>query len=121
MRIQFYVSILIDQPSVPMSSHLVPREIMYRAARRFKILSEPVRLEILSLLHERGEMSVQELVEETGQHQANISKHLGHLAAENCVKRRKQGLYAYYSINDPTLSSICMLVCGRLRQEADAA
>ncbi len=104
-----------------MESNLVPRDIMHRAARRFKMLSEPVRLEILSLLHERGEMSVQELVEETGQHQANISKHLRHLAGEKCVKRRKEGLFAYYSINDPTLSSICMLVCGRLRQEADAA
>ena len=96
---------------------LVPSEHMEAAARRFKLLREPVRRELLNQLQQHGEMAVNELVEATGYRQANVSKHLGLLADENLVARRKEGLYVYYRISDPTLSALCMLVCGRLREE----
>jgi len=89
-----------------------------RAARRFKLLGEPVRLELLNQLQLQGEMNVQELVEATGHLQANVSKHLGLLGREGLVTRRKEGLNAYYSIADPTLAALCTLVCGQIRQEA---
>lgn len=101
-----------------MDDSLVPSEMIDIAARRFKLLSEPARLELLNQLQQHGEMAVNELVEATGYRQANVSKHLGLLAEENLVARRKEGLYVYYRLNDPTLSAICMLVCGRLREEA---
>lgn len=104
-----------------MAKELVPESQLQRAARRFKLLSEPVRLELLNQLQQHGEMAVNELVEATGFQQANVSKHLGLLAEENLVSRRKEGLYVYYSISDPTLSALCMLVCGRLREEAQTA
>lgn len=78
-----------------------------------------MRLEILSLLHAHGEMNVQEIVDATGQAQGNISKHLGLMLREGLVRRRQEGLYAYYDIDDPTLSAICLLVCTSLR-EADS-
>jgi DNA-binding transcriptional ArsR family regulator len=96
---------------------LVPRILLERAARRFRLLGEPVRLELLNQLNLRGEMTVQELVEATGHQQANVSKHLGQLAEEGLVTRRKEGLYSFYRISDPTLSALCMLVCGRLKEE----
>jgi ArsR family transcriptional regulator len=37
------------------------------------------------------------------------------------LTRRKEGLYVYYDIADPTLSAICMLVCGRLREESETS
>lgn len=89
-----------------------------RVARRFKLLGEPVRLEVLNILHENGEMPVQALVEATGQSHANVSKHLRLMLAEGFVARRKEGTYAYYSISDPTLSAICTVVCSRLREKA---
>ena len=100
-----------------MAQSLVPRTMLEKAARRFQLLSEPVRLEILNLLHTNGEMNVQELVEATGQHQANVSKHLRLMADEDMVGRRKEGLYAYYRIVDPSLAGMCLLVCGQLRQQ----
>ena len=102
------------------SNTLVPSEHLEAAAQRFKLLSEPVRLELLNQLQQHGEMAVNELVEATGYRQANVSKHLGLLADENLVARRKEGLYVYYRISDPTLSALCMLVCGRLREEEAA-
>jgi ArsR family transcriptional regulator len=100
---------------------MVPPEQLERAAQRFKILSEPVRLELLNQLQTTDEMTVSELVEATGHRQANVSKHLGLMAREGLLDRRKDGLYVFYRISDPTLSALCMLVCGRLREEAQQA
>jgi len=96
---------------------MIPKPMLERVARRFKLLGEPVRLEVLNCLHEEGEMSVQSLVEATGQSHANVSKHLRLMLDEGFVERRKEGTYAYYSISDPTLSALCTVVCSRLRQE----
>lgn len=102
-----------------MAKELVPLQMIEQAARRFKLLSEPVRLELLNHLQSKGEMNVQELVDATGQQQANVSKHLLLMAREGILRRRKEGLNVYYAIEDPTISGLCMLVCGRLRQEED--
>ncbi len=98
-------------------NELIPDPQIERAAQRFKLLSEPVRLELLNHLQKEGEMAVNELVDATGHQQANVSKHLGLMAREGLVSRRKEGLYVYYRISDPTLSALCMLVCGQLREE----
>ena len=98
-----------------MAFQLLPKDLLIRVAHRFKLLGEPVRLEILNLLHANGEMNVQELIEATGQQQANVSKHLKLLADEGMVSRRKEGLYVFYSISDPSLSGLCLLVCGQLQ------
>lgn len=100
-----------------MPSQLLTKDLLSQVAYRFKLLGEPVRLEIINLLHTNGEMNVQELIEATGQQQANISKHLKLLATEEMVKRRQDGLYAYYSISDPSLSGLCLLVCGQLQNK----
>lgn len=101
-----------------MAKKLVPIEMLDQAARRFQLLSEPLRLELLNLLHVHGEMNVQDLVEATGQQQANVSKHLRLMAEAGMVVRRKAGLFAFYSIKDPSLSAMCLLVCSQLREEA---
>jgi ArsR family transcriptional regulator len=100
-----------------MADSLVPDDYLERAARRFKVLSEPARLELLNQLHAHGEMRVGEIVDATGHRQANVSKHLGRMADEGLLARRKEGLYVHYRIADPTLSALAMLVCGRLREE----
>ncbi len=98
-----------------MANQLLPRALLQQAAERFRLLGEPVRLELLSLLHIHGEMNVLELVEATGYLQANVSKHLKLLTKTGVVARRKEGLYVYYTINDPSLSGICLLVCSQLQ------
>ena len=97
-----------------MAFELLPRELLHEVAGRFRLLGEPVRLEILNLLHVHGEMNVQEIIEATGQQQANVSKHLKLLAEADMVSRRKEGLFVYYSVADPSLSGLCLLVCGQI-------
>lgn len=91
-------------------------DLLRLIAERFKVLSEPARLEILNALRE-GEMSVSELVDATGLGQANLSKHLQLLLAHNFVARRKDGLFAYYSLADRDVFKLCDLMCGRLASE----
>lgn len=98
---------------------LLPAPLIERAARRFKVLSEPVRLDLLNVLHIQGEMTVQELVEASGQNQANVSKHLNLMAKEGILSRNKEGLFVYYSIKDTTIQGLCLLVSGRIRQEIE--
>ncbi|HEV8497437.1 MAG TPA: metalloregulator ArsR/SmtB family transcription factor [Gemmatimonadaceae bacterium] len=92
-------------------------DLLRLVAERFKVLSEPARLEILNTLRD-GEMTVSELVETTGLGQANLSKHLQLLLAHGFVVRRKDGLFAYYTLADRDVFKLCDLMCGRLASEA---
>jgi ArsR family transcriptional regulator len=98
----------------PKNPPLVPRGLIERTAQRLKILGDPVRLELLNLLRIHGELSVQSLVDASGQRQANVSKHLGILMREGFVERRKEGVNAYYSLADPSIPGICVLVTNQL-------
>lgn len=100
-----------------MTPRLSP-EVLELIAERFRILAEPTRLVILTALLE-GERSVSDLVDETGLNQANVSKHLGILRASGFVDRRKDGLYAFYSLVDPTVSELCDIMCVRLEAQAE--
>ena len=92
-------------------------EVLALIAERFKALAEPARLQILTCLRRR-EMTVTELVEETGLGQANVSKHLQLLYGLGFVARRKEGLYVYYSLADKSVFQLCDIMCDRLDTEA---
>jgi len=104
-----------------MNQPLVPPDEIEAVARRFRLLGEPVRLELLTVLHEEGKLSVGELVETTGHRQANVSKHLGLMADEDVLNRTREGVHVYYAIDDPTLSALCLLVSTQLDEEPDEA
>jgi DNA-binding transcriptional ArsR family regulator len=91
-------------------------ELIALVAERFKALAEPARLQILDCLR-RGEMTVSEIVEQTGLGQANVSKHLQSLYAAGFVGRRKEGLFTYYDLADRSVFKLCDIMCGRIEQE----
>jgi DNA-binding transcriptional ArsR family regulator len=88
-------------------------ELFDKVANRFKALGEPARLRILDVLRS-GELSVGDLCERTGLNQANLSKHLQLLHALEFVKRRKDGLFVYYSLIGEDVFQLCEIMCGRL-------
>ena len=90
-------------------------------ARYFAALAVGMRLKILNALRE-GERTVGELTEITGSTQANVSKHLGVLAANGVVAKTPRGTSAYYRIVDPRIYKLCDLVCGQIgRRYREAA
>jgi DNA-binding transcriptional ArsR family regulator len=102
-----------------MNRPLVSSDDIDAVARRFEVLSEPARLKLLSALRTAGEQTVGELVEATGFRQSNVSKHLGMMAEEGLLTRRRDGVHVYYALDDPTLGALCMLVSRRLQEEAE--
>lgn len=85
-------------------------------ADRFKLLGEPARLRILIRLC-AGEQNVQELCEQTGLLQANVSKHLQLLKAMGIVACRREGIFRYYRLIDAALMSVCRSLQEELAQE----
>lgn len=105
------------------NARLMTDEALALVARRFAVLSEPMRLRLLHALF-AGEKPVNALVEITQGTQANVSRHLQTLADAGLLARRKEGLQVFYSIADPSIFPLCELVCGSLEkqhaQRADA-
>lgn len=101
-------------------AEMVPSHLLEPVAERFRILGDATRLAILRTLMLEGELNVSQLVDRLDMSQANISKHLKILADAGIVARRAEGTAAFYRVTDPTLTTLCDLVCGRLREQAEA-
>ena len=84
--------------------HPLPDELLELIARRFRAISEPMRIKLLDQLRD-GEATVGELTEASGASQQNVSKHLAQLAEVGIVARRKEGNHVYYRIADEGVSS----------------
>jgi ArsR family transcriptional regulator len=96
--------------------HTLTAEAMVMIARRFSVLSDPMRIRLLHSLHD-GEQNVSTLVKMSGSSQTNVSRHLQTLADAGILARRKTGAQAFYSICDPTIFELCELVCGSLEKQ----
>ncbi|MBI5880228.1 MAG: winged helix-turn-helix transcriptional regulator [Chloroflexi bacterium] len=94
-------------------SHL----LFQRHAELCQTLASPVRLEILSLLR-FGERRVNELAEQTGLKQANISQHLMVLRHKRIVIARRDGTSVYYGIANPKIVQACDLIREVLAEQA---
>lgn len=92
-------------------------DVLVLVANQFRILAEPLRLQILQYL-EDGERSVNEIVEATGTSQPNISKHLKVMYEAGILLRRQEKNSALYSVADNSIFTMCETVCGSLKRKA---
>lgn len=102
-----------------MSKLTLTPELLALIAGRFKALAEPARLHILTTLR-AGEMTVGELATAVEFSQANVSKHLQVLHAQQFVSRRKDGLFVRYALADRRVFQLCDLMCGHIEAEGKA-
>ncbi len=91
-----------------------------RLAQRFKILSEPTRLQILATLCGQ-ERSVQEICLRTALNQANVSKHLRLMRDADIVACRRAGVWRYYRLIAPEILMLCKHVQKALSQSVNSA
>jgi DNA-binding transcriptional ArsR family regulator len=94
----------------------LPELAIDRVANYFQALAEPTRLRILNLLRE-AEHNVGELADACGYTAANMSRHLAVLMQQGFVKREGRGTSVYYQIADPTIYTLCDLVCDRISRQ----
>jgi DNA-binding transcriptional ArsR family regulator len=95
------------------------REALELVAARFKVLAEPLRLQILQLLKVK-EMSVSEITERVESTQPNISKHLKIMQQAGLIGRKQEGNTVYYSISDSSVFELCEVVCSSLHEQLKA-
>ncbi|TAN42833.1 MAG: ArsR family transcriptional regulator [Nitrospirae bacterium] len=74
-----------------------------------KVLSSPMRIEILGALKD-GEKTVTELVEILGTQKANVSQHLSVMRHKNILKSRRNGVNIYYAIANTKVIQACTLM-----------
>jgi ArsR family transcriptional regulator len=79
-------------PDVPAEPDLV--------AKYFTVLSDPMRVRVLELLDEHGELSVSDLVKRLGQSQPKVSNHLACLRWCGFVMRERRHPNVFYRVAD---------------------
>jgi ArsR family transcriptional regulator len=65
----------------------------------FKALSDPTRLDIMTLLLGHDELCVCDFIGALGQTQSKISRHLRYLYNAGLVEDRREGLWMHYRIS----------------------
>ena len=76
---------------------------IYNASHSLKAMAHPLRLKILCLLGATTEVSVQDIVEQVGTSQSNISQHLSILRDKGILISRKDANKVYYRIAEPSI------------------
>jgi ArsR family transcriptional regulator len=83
-----------------MANKLIDRdEDIQQAAQAIKAIAHPLRLKILCVLGDQ-EISVQDIVDQVGTSQSNISQHLAILRDKGVLATRKDSNRVYYRIGD---------------------
>lgn len=91
-------------------THREFKERLYdQFARIGKAVASPHRLELLELLAQ-GERTVDSLATETEQSLANTSQHLQALRKAALVETRKDGVFVYYRLVDPSVIELCAAI-----------
>ena len=94
IRISHKVNKLIDRD-----------EDIRQAAQAIKAIAHPLRLKILCILGDQ-EISVQDIVEQVGTSQSNISQHLAILRDKGVLVSRKDANKVFYRIGDPRTTKL---------------
>ncbi len=80
-----------------------------KAARCLKAMSHPLRLKILCVLGNQS-ISVQDIVEQVGTSQSNISQHLSILREKNILGCKKEANRVYYFIDDERMLQLIKMM-----------
>ncbi len=96
------------------------RKLFELQAELCKTLANPKRLEILEILKEHPEVSVNELSDLLEIPKANTSQHLAVLRQAGVVDTRKDGINVYYSLRSTKISEACSLTRQILLERLEA-
>ena len=93
-------------------------DVFEAVATYFSVMSEPTRLKIIHAICQE-ERSVNQIVDELGATQTNVSRHLGLMYRSGVISRRKEGNQVFYRIADPAMVEICRTVCIQIAGQID--
>jgi ArsR family transcriptional regulator, arsenate/arsenite/antimonite-responsive transcriptional repressor len=102
---------LVDQAEPccePIGTHRLSADQATALARRLKVLADPTRLRLLSILldTEGGEACTCNLVEPVGLSQPTVTHHLQRMAEVGIVHGERRGRWTYYSVDKDAIANI---------------
>jgi ArsR family transcriptional regulator len=91
---------VIETCCAPVLSEAIAPDHAEELAAGFKVLADPVRLRLLSLIANspEGEVCACDLVEPVGRSQPTVSHHLSILADAGLLTRRQRGKWAWFQV-----------------------
>lgn len=92
-----------------MKTLLTDKSIFEMQAEICKTLTNPKRIEILSVL-KTDERTVTELVNALGASKANVSQHLAVMRHKGILTTRREGVNIYYRVANPKVIDACSLM-----------
>ena len=98
-------------PNAPAATDLV--------AKYFRGLGDPIRLRILELLRDEGELSVGDVVRRLGLPQPKVSNHLACLRWCGFIETRREGRTVYNRISDERVVDMLDLAQALLADNAE--
>ncbi len=86
---------------------------IHQAARMLRCIAHPVRLQIIDLLANRGELNVTSIHRALGLEQAVASQHLNLMRDKGILAARRDGVNVYYRIHDQRVTRVlgCIREC----------
>ncbi len=97
----------------PQLTQFLDAKTLDRAATILKAVAHPVRLSVIQLLDQHGELSVSDLAEKVGVEASLLSHHMSNLKLLNLLSTRRDGKNIYYSIEEDQLVRLmeCIGTC----------
>lgn len=92
-----------------MKTSMPDKSIFEMQAEICKTLTNPKRIEILSVL-KTDERTVTELVNALGASKANVSQHLAVMRHKGILTTRREGVNIYYRVANPKVIDACSLM-----------
>lgn len=89
-----------------MSLNETQRPLYEVKANLFKGLSHPFRIRVLELLTDAPEVSVADLLSETGLEASHLSQHLAVLRRHRLVDSERRGNHVYYRLAHPQVAQM---------------
>ncbi|MGH3478811.1 MAG: metalloregulator ArsR/SmtB family transcription factor [Nocardioidaceae bacterium] len=92
----------------PLAAGRLDAEQATALARRLKLLADPTRLRLLSMLldSDSGEACTCDLIEPLGLSQPTVTHHLQRLAEAGIVHGERRGRWTYYSVDRTAIDTI---------------
>jgi len=92
-----------------MKTLMTDRSLFEMQAEICKTLTNPKRIEILSVL-KNDEKTVTELVNALGASKANVSQHLAVMRHKGILNTRREGVNIFYRVANPKVIEACTLM-----------
>lgn len=116
MKILSYICIVINKTAMeilentPKERFQASKQKMEKAAYILKTVAHPVRLAIIDLLNQQGEMGVNDICKALDCEQSLISHHLINMKLRGILQSHKDGLNVYYDLKEKEIVKLLQCI-----------